>query len=166
MLAGILWPGGLLRHTDAAAAPDRPRRPHVDHPAAGADASRATPCAGTTVGDTDCPRPSAVTGRCGPRRRSRPRAPFPLDPFQVRALDALDVGRSVLVAAPTGSGKTLVAEYAIAKALAAGGKTFYTTPLKALSNQKFGDFVRAHGADQRRAAHRRQRRSTATRRSS
>ena len=72
--------------------------------------------------------------------------PFPLDPFQVRALDALDVGRSVLVAAPTGSGKTLVAEYAIAKALAAGGKTFYTTPLKALSNQKFGDFARAHGA--------------------
>ena len=67
--------------------------------------------------------------------------------FQVRALDALDGGRSVLVAAPTGSGKTLVAEYAIARALAAGGKTFYTTPLKALSNQKFGDLVRAHGAD-------------------
>ena len=72
---------------------------------------------------------------------------FPLDPFQVRALDALDLGRSVLVAAPTGSGKTLVAEYAIARALAAGGKTFYTTPLKALSNQKFGDLVRAHGAE-------------------
>jgi ATP-dependent RNA helicase HelY len=71
--------------------------------------------------------------------------PFPLDDFQLRALDALDAGRSVLVAAPTGSGKTLVAEYAIARALAAGGKTFYTTPLKALSNQKFGDFVRAYG---------------------
>ena len=55
--------------------------------------------------------------------------PFPLDPFQVKALDALDAGRSVLVAAPTGSGKTLVAEYAIAKALDGGGKTFYTTPL-------------------------------------
>ena len=79
--------------------------------------------------------------------RSQAARPFPLDPFQVRALDALDVGRSVLVAAPTGSGKTLVAEYAIADALAAGGKTFYTTPLKALSNQKFGDFVRAHGAE-------------------
>jgi ATP-dependent RNA helicase HelY len=71
--------------------------------------------------------------------------PFPLDEFQTRALDALDAGRSVLVAAPTGSGKTLVAEYAIARALAAGGKTFYTTPLKALSNQKFGDFVREYG---------------------
>ncbi|HEY5173748.1 MAG TPA: DEAD/DEAH box helicase [Acidimicrobiia bacterium] len=73
--------------------------------------------------------------------------PFPLDEFQSRALDALDAGRSVLVAAPTGSGKTLVAEYAIARALAQGGKAFYTTPLKALSNQKYGDFVRAYGAD-------------------
>ncbi len=72
--------------------------------------------------------------------------PFPLDDFQIRALDALDEGHSVLVAAPTGSGKTLVAEYAIARALAAGGKAFYTTPLKALSNQKYGDLVRAHGS--------------------
>ena len=72
---------------------------------------------------------------------------FELDPFQVRALDALDEGRSVLVAAPTGSGKTVVAEYAVAKALAEGGKAFYTTPLKALSNQKYGDLVRRHGAD-------------------
>jgi ATP-dependent RNA helicase HelY len=52
----------------------------------------------------------------------------------------------VLVASPTGSGKTLVAEYAIAKSLVENGKTFYTTPLKALSNQKFGDLVREHGA--------------------
>lgn len=52
----------------------------------------------------------------------------------------------MLVAAPTGSGKTLVAEYAITRALADAGKTFYTTPLKALSNQKYGDLVRAHGA--------------------
>jgi ATP-dependent RNA helicase HelY len=70
---------------------------------------------------------------------------FPLDPFQVRALDALDARESVLVAAPTGSGKTLVAEYAIARALAVGEKAFYTTPLKALSNQKFGDLARLHG---------------------
>src|SRR5262249_42597525 len=68
-------------------------------------------------------------------------------PFQVAALDALDAGHSVLVAAPTGSGKTLVAEYAIAKALAGDAKAFYTTPLKALSNQKFGDLVRAYGAE-------------------
>ncbi len=73
--------------------------------------------------------------------------PFALDPFQVRALDALDAGYSVLVAAPTGSGKTVVAEYAVAKALDEGGKAFYTTPLKALSNQKFNDLGRAHGVD-------------------
>jgi ATP-dependent RNA helicase HelY len=71
---------------------------------------------------------------------------FPLDDFQRRALDALDAERSVLVAAPTGSGKTLVAEYAITLALAAGRKVFYTTPLKALSNQKYNDLVREHGA--------------------
>src|SRR3989440_2629149 len=70
---------------------------------------------------------------------------FELDAFQERALDALEAGRSVLVAAPTGSGKTLVAEYAVAKALAEGGKAFYTTPIKALSNQKFGDLSRRHG---------------------
>ncbi|HET9773242.1 MAG TPA: DEAD/DEAH box helicase, partial [Acidimicrobiia bacterium] len=70
---------------------------------------------------------------------------FPLDDFQLRALDALDAGRSVLVAAPTGSGKTVVAEYAVEKALAEGRKVFYTTPLKALSNQKYTDLVRAHG---------------------
>ena len=72
---------------------------------------------------------------------------FALDDFQRRALDALDAGRSVLVAAPTGSGKTLVAEYAVERALALGGKVFYTTPLKALSNQKFGDFARAYGRE-------------------
>jgi len=70
---------------------------------------------------------------------------FDADPFQLLALDAIDAGRSVLVAAPTGSGKTVVAEYAIARALAEGGKTFYTTPLKALSNQKYGDLVGDHG---------------------
>jgi ATP-dependent RNA helicase HelY len=72
---------------------------------------------------------------------------FPLDPFQFDALDALDAGNSVLVAAPTGSGKTIVAEYAIARALAEGKKTFYTTPLKALSNQKYHDLIREHGAE-------------------
>ena len=73
---------------------------------------------------------------------------FRLDDFQVRALEAIDAGRSVLVAAPTGSGKTVVAEYAVTKALADGAKAFYTTPLKALSNQKFGDLARRHGMAQ------------------
>src|SRR5215211_7013692 len=72
---------------------------------------------------------------------------FPLDAFQLQAIDALDAGQSVLVAAPTGSGKTVVAEYAIARALAAGQRAFYTAPIKALSNQKFADLTRVHGAD-------------------
>jgi ATP-dependent RNA helicase HelY len=70
---------------------------------------------------------------------------FALDPFQQRAIAALDDGQSVLVAAPTGSGKTVVAEHAVAKALAEGNKAFYTAPIKALSNQKFADLGRRHG---------------------
>jgi len=58
--------------------------------------------------------------------------PYPLDPFQLEALDALDAGRSVLVTAPTGAGKTVVAEYAVHLALLRGERSFYTTPLKAL----------------------------------
>jgi ATP-dependent RNA helicase HelY len=71
---------------------------------------------------------------------------FELDAFQRRAIDALDSGTSVLVAAPTGAGKTVIAEHAVERALAEGGKAFYTTPIKALSNQKFGDLVRRYGA--------------------
>jgi ATP-dependent RNA helicase HelY len=71
---------------------------------------------------------------------------FDLDPFQVRALEALDAGGSVVVAAPTGSGKTVVAQYAVARALEEGAKAFYTTPLKALSNQKYAELVKRHGA--------------------
>jgi ATP-dependent RNA helicase HelY len=72
--------------------------------------------------------------------------PFPLDDFQIQAIRATDEGESVLVAAPTGSGKTVVAEYAVERAIEQEGKAFYTTPLKALSNQKFGDFIARHGA--------------------
>ena len=72
---------------------------------------------------------------------------FPLDDFQLRAVAALDGGRSVLVAAPTGSGKTVVAEYAVAKALRERGKAFYTAPIKALSNQKYTDLARRHGTE-------------------
>ncbi len=70
---------------------------------------------------------------------------FRPDAFQRRAMDALDRGESVLVSAPTGSGKTLVAEYAVSRALAGGGKAFYTTPIKALSNQKFAELAARHG---------------------
>ncbi len=71
---------------------------------------------------------------------------FELDRFQTEGLDALDRHQSVVVAAPTGSGKTVVAEYAVARARAEGAKAFYTTPLKALSNQKYAELVRRHGA--------------------
>ncbi|HEX8100648.1 MAG TPA: DEAD/DEAH box helicase, partial [Actinomycetota bacterium] len=73
------------------------------------------------------------------------RYPFPLDEFQSKAIQALEGGESALVAAPTGAGKTVVAEFAIERALSRHRKAFYTTPLKALSNQKFGDFVRRYG---------------------
>ena len=72
---------------------------------------------------------------------------FDLDDFQTRALDALDAGGSVVVAAPTGSGKTVVAQYAVAMAIETGSKAFYTTPLKALSNQKYWELVRRHGSE-------------------
>ena len=71
---------------------------------------------------------------------------FPLDDFQILAIGGLIEGRSVLVAAPTGAGKTLVGEFAVWQALRQGGKCFYTTPIKALSNQKFHDLVQRHGA--------------------
>ena len=72
---------------------------------------------------------------------------FPLDDFQVRACRALEDGHGVLVAAPTGSGKTVVGEFAVHLALADGRKCFYTTPIKALSNQKYADLVRRYGPE-------------------
>lgn len=74
--------------------------------------------------------------------------PFELDAFQKQAIAALNAGRSVVVCAPTGSGKTLIGEYAIYRALAHGRRVFYTTPLKALSNQKLRDFRDRFGFDQ------------------
>ncbi len=73
---------------------------------------------------------------------------FPLDPFQVEACAHVEAGSGVLVAAPTGSGKTVVGEFAVFLALQQGTKCFYTTPIKALSNQKFHDLVDRHGAAQ------------------
>ncbi|CMH49773.1 ATP-dependent DNA helicase [Mycobacterium tuberculosis] len=74
--------------------------------------------------------------------------PFSLDDFQQRACSALERGHGVLVCAPTGAGKTVVGEFAVHLALAAGSKCFYTTPLKALSNQKHTDLTARYGRDQ------------------
>jgi ATP-dependent RNA helicase HelY len=73
---------------------------------------------------------------------------FAFDDFQRRACQALAGGHGVLVAAPTGSGKTVIGEFAVHLALAEGRKCFYTTPIKALSNQKYNDLVRRYGAGQ------------------
>ncbi|MET0734958.1 MAG: DEAD/DEAH box helicase [Microbacterium sp.] len=74
---------------------------------------------------------------------------FSLDPFQIAGCHALEAGRSVLVAAPTGAGKTIVGEFAIHLAMReSGDKAFYTTPMKALSNQKFRELVEVYGADE------------------
>ena len=72
---------------------------------------------------------------------------FPLDPFQEEACAAVERGEGVLVAAPTGAGKTVVGEFAVHLGLARGHKAFYTTPIKALSNQKYLDLVARHGEE-------------------
>jgi ATP-dependent RNA helicase HelY len=75
----------------------------------------------------------------------RDRYPFPFDPFQEEAIRLISEGHSVIVSAPTGAGKTLIAEFAIYRALAHQERIAYTTPLKALSNQKYADFTRQWG---------------------
>jgi ATP-dependent RNA helicase HelY len=70
---------------------------------------------------------------------------FELDPFQREACEALELGSGVLVAAPTGAGKTVVGEFAVYMALQRGLKAFYTTPIKALSNQKYNELVATYG---------------------
>ncbi len=73
--------------------------------------------------------------------------PFDLDPFQREACEALEDGHGVLLCAPTGAGKTVAGEFAVHLALSEGRKCFYTTPIKALSNQKYADLVARYGAD-------------------
>ena len=73
---------------------------------------------------------------------------FELDDFQIRACHAIEMGKGVLVAAPTGAGKTVVGEFAAYLALQQGKKCFYTTPIKALSNQKYQEFVDRFGEEQ------------------
>ena len=71
--------------------------------------------------------------------------PFQLDQFQIEAIKAINSGNSVVLTAPTGSGKTLIGEFAIYRGLSHKSRVFYTTPLKALSNQKFRDFISQFG---------------------
>ena len=71
---------------------------------------------------------------------------FAFDDYQREACAHVEAGSGVLVAAPTGAGKTIVGEFAVFLALQQGRKCFYTTPIKALSNQKYADLVRRHGA--------------------
>jgi superfamily II RNA helicase len=107
--------------------------------------------------DDDGPTPRREPGRYEPPPALPPPAELTptarvfqglrLYPFQVAAVDAIAAGHSVIVAAPTGSGKTLVADYAIDGALADGRRVVYTSPIKALSNQKYRDFRARHGAE-------------------
>src|SRR3954470_9121649 len=117
-----------------------------------------TSTAGTRPGGAEEPAASSPAeryARAAARARTdarplgsfRQQYPFELDEFQLRACEALADGRGVLVAAPTGSGKTVVGEFAVHLAMQTGRKAFYTTPIKALSNQKYSDLVRRYGAD-------------------
>ena len=72
---------------------------------------------------------------------------FPLDEFQIQSLHCVEDGKGLLVAAPTGAGKTVVGEFAAFLAIEQEKKCFYTTPIKALSNQKFAEFVTKFGED-------------------
>jgi len=89
------------------------------------------------------PKPSAMDALIA---EFAARYPFNLDKFQLEAIGELANRRSVLVAAPTGTGKTVVAEFAVFMAVREGLRAFYTTPIKALSNQKFRDFRDQYGA--------------------
>ena len=125
-------------------------------PVAGASSRGGPPRKGrTAAGPEQDQQPGAAERFAAARRRGAAEAgpladfraeyPFALDDFQLRACAALQEGRGVLVAAPTGSGKTVVGEFAAHLALTTGRKAFYTTPIKALSNQKYADLVRRHG---------------------
>ncbi|WP_235926249.1 DEAD/DEAH box helicase [Actinokineospora pegani] len=99
------------------------------------------------------PFPPAERYAAARRRSATPRLTefaaelsFEMDPFQVSGCEALESGHGVLVCAPTGAGKTVVGEFAVHLALAEGRKCFYTTPIKALSNQKFADLTARYGA--------------------
>ena len=137
--------------------PARPPPPPADRD----DRRPPTPPA-ATVGAEPTAEPTTVRRRAP--RAVRGRADFPLDPFQQQALDALDAGRTCSSPRPPGRARRSSPSTRSSAALAAGAKAFYTTPLKALSNQKYGDLVRVHGATAS-ACSPATTRSTATRRS-
>jgi superfamily II RNA helicase len=112
---------------------DRPRHPHVEGPPP--DLAPPPP---------EVPAPPFVEEGAGTTEVYRG---LKLHPFQQKSLDAIRRGSSVLVAAPTGAGKTLVADFAIEQAMAEGKRIFYTAPVKALSNQKYRDFRGVLGDD-------------------
>ncbi|EHR61753.1 DEAD/DEAH box helicase [Saccharomonospora cyanea] len=105
--------------------------------------------------DSSTSSPSPAEAYAAARRRGRyPQlarfaadVAFDFDDFQIQGCEALEDGHGVLVCAPTGAGKTVVGEFAVHLALAEGRKCFYTTPIKALSNQKYGDLVERYGPD-------------------
>src|SRR6266567_5475218 len=89
-------------------------------------------------------------GRPGPEALIddfRASLPYPLDDFQLEAIQALANGHSVLVAAPTGTGKTVIADFGAFQARTFGLRAFYTTPIKALSNQKYRDYRAIYSDD-------------------
>ena len=167
---------GAGADADAAARaghPDRPRARQTQSPARRTDHRSTTtkPRSSTPPTAVEAPPRSAPsTSSAGPHdahptwtspttRANSTASPrqlaFALDPFQLRACAALESGHGVLVCAPTGAGKTIVGEFAVHLALASGGKCFYTTPIKALSNQKHTRLCGALRQRADRAAHRR-----------
>ncbi|MBT0995149.1 DEAD/DEAH box helicase [Cellulomonas sp. DKR-3] len=130
------------------------RRPDNPSGAAGAGPDTSAGAARQRAADEPSPAERYAAARrrqqedSGELGRFREELGFRLDAFQVEACTALERGSGVLVAAPTGAGKTVVGEFAVHLALGAGRKAFYTTPIKALSNQKYGDLVRRYGPGQ------------------
>jgi len=136
--------------------PSRRRHQHRTAPEAGAPTpGAAEPNTPETPNPPETPSPAERYAAAKVRAKDartelaafRAELGFGLDDFQERACRSLEEGHGVLVAAPTGAGKTVVGEFAVHLALAHGTKAFYTTPIKALSNQKYADFAARHGAE-------------------
>jgi len=132
--------------TEARDAGSSSRANDAGDPLAGTGSTRAHP-ARDDSSRTDAARTDATRTRTSHASGREPSTPsittwkgFELNPFQIQAIEAIRGGHNVLVSAPTGAGKTLVAEYAIEDAVARGKRCIYTAPIKALSNQKYRDF--------------------------